>query len=279
MIRMVKISFITFTLNCSKELNRLLRHVEDVVDEIIVIDGMSSDDTIEVAKSFGARVFLRKPWGYADPDRMFALKKCSYDWVLYLDVDERLCCKLKSELRQIVENLIRKGYVAAKINSVPIIKRKPTFRKFMSWQIRIFNRRYVKYKGIVHELPEVAGAILKLDPRKYYILHFKGNSWIKLWRHSVKYAYLEKLEIYRMRNYIERASLELRISPLISPLIIAEKLVRNPPLTLHSIAHSLLHGFYRVLVLTLMVFRTRREEHMAEIVQERGFIQLLRLDQ
>ncbi|MEM3437170.1 MAG: hypothetical protein QXP55_01355 [Nitrososphaerales archaeon] len=33
------------------------------------------DSIVEVAKRFGARVCQRRPWGYADPDRMFALKK------------------------------------------------------------------------------------------------------------------------------------------------------------------------------------------------------------
>jgi (heptosyl)LPS beta-1,4-glucosyltransferase len=56
-----KISFITFTRNSGKRLKLLLENVKDVVDEIIVIDGYSTDDTLEVAKSYGAKVFQRKP--------------------------------------------------------------------------------------------------------------------------------------------------------------------------------------------------------------------------
>jgi glycosyltransferase involved in cell wall biosynthesis len=74
-----KISFITFTRNSGRRLKLLLDNVRDVVDEIIIVDGFSNDDTVEIAMGYGAKVFQRKPWGYADPDRMFAPSKASYD--------------------------------------------------------------------------------------------------------------------------------------------------------------------------------------------------------
>jgi len=95
MVATHKISFITFTRNSGKRLQALLENVKDVVDEMIIIDGYSTDDTIEIAKSYGGKVFQRRPWGYADPDRMFALKRASYDWVLYPDDDELLGRKQK----------------------------------------------------------------------------------------------------------------------------------------------------------------------------------------
>jgi glycosyltransferase involved in cell wall biosynthesis len=98
----IKISFITFTRNSGRRLELLLESVKDVVDEIIVVDGFSSDDTVEIARSYGAKVFRRKPWGHVEPDRMFALSKASYDWILYLDDDELLGRKLKNDIRELV---------------------------------------------------------------------------------------------------------------------------------------------------------------------------------
>jgi len=86
----------------------LLGNVKDVVDEIVVIDGYSDDDTVEIAKSYGAKVYLRKPRGHVEPDRMFALSKVSYDRVFYLDGDELLGRKLKSEIRNLVEEAGKK---------------------------------------------------------------------------------------------------------------------------------------------------------------------------
>lgn len=40
-------------------------------------------------------------------------------------------------------------------------------RRIIPWQIRIFDKRYVEYKGIVHELPIVKGRVVELDPYEY----------------------------------------------------------------------------------------------------------------
>jgi len=76
---MVEVSFITFTRNSAYRLRGLLEHVKDVVDEIIVVDGYSTDETVDIARSYGAKVYQRRPWEYPDLDRMFALKQASHD--------------------------------------------------------------------------------------------------------------------------------------------------------------------------------------------------------
>jgi hypothetical protein len=77
-----KISFVTFTRNSGRRLKLLLENVNEQQDEIKEKNTYSTDDTVEIAKSYGAKVFLRKPWGHVEPDRMFALRKASYDWML-----------------------------------------------------------------------------------------------------------------------------------------------------------------------------------------------------
>ena len=58
-------------------------------DEILVVDSGSEDTTVEVAKSFGARVILQ-PWGGFSWQKQFAVDRCRHDWVLILDADERI---------------------------------------------------------------------------------------------------------------------------------------------------------------------------------------------
>jgi|WetSurMetagenome_2_1015567.scaffolds.fasta_scaffold02216_9 glycosyltransferase involved in cell wall biosynthesis len=69
---------------------RCLSSVKDVVDEIVIVDTGSSDKTIEIAESFGAKIFHFDWVDDFSSARNFALSKCTGDWILYLDADEEL---------------------------------------------------------------------------------------------------------------------------------------------------------------------------------------------
>jgi glycosyltransferase involved in cell wall biosynthesis len=89
------------TLNEERRLPYALRSVRDWVDEIVVVDMLSDDRTVEIAKAFGARVFTHERLGYADPARAFALAKATGDWILILDADELVPPRLARRLRDI----------------------------------------------------------------------------------------------------------------------------------------------------------------------------------
>ena len=101
----MKVSLITFTRNSEKLIEGLLRNVNGVVDEVVVVDGCSSDRTVEIARSYSAKVYTRRPWGYKDLDMAFAINKASYDWILLLDVDERLNRRLRGELKDVLSTI------------------------------------------------------------------------------------------------------------------------------------------------------------------------------
>ena len=174
------LSFITFTKNSSNRIAYLLEHVKDIVDEMIVIDGFSTDDTVEIARSYGAKVYQRRSWCYADPDRMFALRQTSYPWILYLDDDERLCKKLKADLRGLIEFGEKNNISAFEAIRVNLTKRGvPLLGPFYpDTQCRIFRKDRVVYKGLVHEMPKVFGEKHCL-PEEYYILHLNQEFWSK----------------------------------------------------------------------------------------------------
>ena len=76
--------------NEEKHLARCLSSVKGVADEIVIVDTGSSDKTIEIAESFGAKIFHFDWVNDFSAARNFALSKCSGDWILYLDADEEL---------------------------------------------------------------------------------------------------------------------------------------------------------------------------------------------
>src|SRR5437667_8834112 len=70
--------------------------------EIIVVDSGSGDRTLEIARSFGAKIFVETWKGFA-AQKNSAMEKATGDWVLQLDADEALSPELAEELRVFVE--------------------------------------------------------------------------------------------------------------------------------------------------------------------------------
>jgi len=95
---MLSVAIIT----CDEErvLARTLASVS-FADEVIVVDSGSKDRTVEIARSFGAKVFLRDWPGFA-AQKNFAIAQCCGDWVLSLDADEELSPELRTQIRMLL---------------------------------------------------------------------------------------------------------------------------------------------------------------------------------
>lgn len=90
------------TLNEAEMLDEVLSSL-DFASEIIVVDSGSSDNTIEIAKSHGAKVFQQDWLGFAK-QKAFAMSKCSQPWLLNLDGDEVLTRTSVKSIKTIVES-------------------------------------------------------------------------------------------------------------------------------------------------------------------------------
>jgi glycosyltransferase involved in cell wall biosynthesis len=99
----VTLSVVLITQNEEKNLPRTLESVMPLVrdgkGEIIVVDSGSADHTVEIAQSYGAKVFVEAWKGFAG-QKNSAIDKASMDWVLQLDADEPLEPELASEVEE-----------------------------------------------------------------------------------------------------------------------------------------------------------------------------------
>ena len=102
----VNLSVVLITHNEEANLARTLASVQPLVregaGEIIVVDSLSTDRTVEIAKSFGAKVFVEAWKGFA-AQKNSAIDKASNEWVLSLDADEEVSADLASEIKTIVD--------------------------------------------------------------------------------------------------------------------------------------------------------------------------------
>lgn len=92
----VPISAVVITLNEGKNLHRCLSAV-DFCSEIIIVDSGSTDDTLDIAMQFGARILHRVWTGYRD-QKNFGVEQAHNPWVLCIDADEVVSDELKRSI-------------------------------------------------------------------------------------------------------------------------------------------------------------------------------------
>lgn len=95
------LSVVLATYNEEKNLAKCLESIKDLADEIIVVDGNSSDKTVEIAKSFGAQVFPTTNKQNFHINKQMAMDKATKELVLQLDADELVDEELKNFIKSL----------------------------------------------------------------------------------------------------------------------------------------------------------------------------------
>ena len=101
---MSKISAVIITYNESANIARCIKSLKNVVDEIIVSDSNSNDDTKIIAEQLGAMVFVRAFEGYG-ATKNFANNQTNNNWILSIYADEELDKSLSDYILKIKPNL------------------------------------------------------------------------------------------------------------------------------------------------------------------------------
>ncbi len=96
----IRLSVAIITYNEERNMERCLRSVQPVADEIVVVDSFSTDRTKEVCLTAGVRFIEHAFAGYVE-QKNFALDQVSYDYVLSLDADEALSEELQRSIIEI----------------------------------------------------------------------------------------------------------------------------------------------------------------------------------
>jgi glycosyltransferase involved in cell wall biosynthesis len=94
------LSVVLITLNEAANLPRTLTSIQ-WAQEIVVVDSGSSDETLEIARQAGARVF-EEPWKGFGAQKNSAIDRATGDWVLSLDADEEISPELAGELQTLL---------------------------------------------------------------------------------------------------------------------------------------------------------------------------------
>jgi len=175
------ISVLVLTLNSSATIGRAIESVRDF-DEIVVVDGGSSDGTREIASSHPGVRLLENPFAGFSEQRNFGLGKVSCRWCLALDSDEAATPELAEELRRIAgADGARPLYYVMRTEYFMGRAMEEGYMHSL-YLPRFFRVEGVSYRGRVHESPFVKGVRPdrederwgKVDPR-LRILHDPAN--------------------------------------------------------------------------------------------------------
>lgn len=161
MAGVVKISACLIVCNEEKNLARCLQSVAPLVDEIVVVDSGSADRTVEIARSFNARV-IAQPWlGYVG-QKNFVLSQATHPWVLSIDADEEISPELASAISRVRNNAADtagtpNGYTVSRL-----VFYRGKWIRHGDWYpdrlVRLFRRAEARFTGgRVHEKLEIAG--------------------------------------------------------------------------------------------------------------------------
>ena len=162
-------------------------------DERLVVDAFSADGTPSVAPT-GTRVVERRFTTFA-VQRQEALARAAYDWVIFVDADERVSDGLAAEVRARAGREPYAAYDVPRLNRIL-----GHWMRGSGWapdyQLRVMDRRRVHYpiERAVHEVPDIDGTVGVFDSA---LIHHSYRTIREFRRRQRRYARMHAQSLYR----------------------------------------------------------------------------------
>ena len=188
--------------NEQDRLPKTLEQIQDIASEIILINSCSTDNTVAVAQSYGAKVFTEEFKGYVEQKNSL-IPKCTQDWILFLDADE----VVNDELKAAIVKAIASGNAQAyEMNRLTFY-----LGKLLKHRLRLVRRAAnPKWVGeIVHESLACDDAVARLPG---YIIHYSYRDVNDHFERTIRYAKMSA------QSYIKRGKKPSLAKIIFSPV-------------------------------------------------------------
>jgi len=200
------LSLVVITRDAGAQLADCLASANFAAD-VVVVDSGSTDDTVEIARSRGARV-VGQAWLGFGAQKNFAVSEARHDWILALDADERVSPRLAASIRDALVAPRHDAYEMARCNRF-LGRWLRHGEGYPDWNVRLFDRRRARWSDdAVHENVVAQGSIGRLDGD---LLHASAESLDDYLAKQNRYTTLQAQALYARG---ERATLaHLVLSP------------------------------------------------------------------
>lgn len=193
---MIPVSILILTRNEEANLERCLKSAL-WADEIVVIDGGSTDGTRAVAEQFQPRVrWLERRWTGFKDQRNFALDAARNEWVFFLDADEAISPELRARLQELLGSPSGPDCKYFKVRRQEYFLGKPVYHGIWnpSYQDRFFFRPGVRFVNEVHEYPAYPSAPQSLHEPIHHAPEFSVEKFLGKMNH---YTTIEAADRFR----------------------------------------------------------------------------------
>lgn len=210
MAKNYSISAVILSKNSEKKIEKCLSSLKGWADEILLVDGGSTDKTADIAKQYGAKVCLHPFSGSFAQERNYGTDKASSEWVLQLDSDEIVTDAFKKKCDEI---LPKTKYTAFKFRRKNVfLGHEFTYGGWYHWSQHLFKRGFAGYEGRVHEKMIVKGDIGLIDAD---MLHIPFDSISEFIERQNRYTDLQAADIVDQEKDLTRKKIKynLKIKP------------------------------------------------------------------
>jgi glycosyltransferase involved in cell wall biosynthesis len=189
------LSVILITKNEADRVERCLKSVVDIADEIIVLDSGSTDETVSICKKYTNNVEITD-WPGFGKQKQRALDKAKYDWVLSIDADEALDEKMQAELLALLaqDKIDRDAYKLPW--GVTLYGKTLKYGRSARAVLRLFKRQNARYTlDEVHETVIPSGK--NYGTLKGLLLHYTHRDYKHGLDKAAQYAWLGSQKYHR----------------------------------------------------------------------------------
>lgn len=200
---MNNLSLLLLTKNESENLKEWGSQLEKltVVNELVVIDDESTDDTLKIIKNFASNnlkvnIFKRKLDNDFSAQRNFGLSKCQNDWVLFLDADEILTDKSINYINRLIPQ--NSQNYSFKRDIVYLGHTISHGQCLDDYPIKIFNKNEGTFINPVHEIWQSTADTIDSDQK---ILHYSLKNLSTFLEKINYYSTIRAQELHRQKHH------------------------------------------------------------------------------
>jgi glycosyltransferase involved in cell wall biosynthesis len=206
----VTFTAVIITKNEARNIGRCLRAVEPLVDEIIVIDSHSSDETAQICAGFPKVKFETCDWAGYSATKNYANSRASGDYLLSLDADEEISPALALRLQELKSELTKSSTLAFEVDRLTNYCGQWIWHSGWrpDYQLRLFPRGQAQWDGAeVHETMQTQAGISRVKIKDAFLFHYSYYSIAEHIERVNKYSSLGAEKIVRKgkSNLVMRA--------------------------------------------------------------------------